>query len=93
MKEIWRASHRPTDWQNAPTSALLSWWWLLWVVSNALGQAVFRMSLRAEGIDELKTVNRLYLASDAIDIVLALVTLALVNAIYRAQMGHVRAGS
>jgi Domain of unknown function (DUF4328) len=93
MKEIWRASHMPADWQNAPISALLSWWWLLWLVGNFLGQAVLRMSLRAKEIDELMTVNRIYLVSDALDIALALVTLALINAIYRAQMAHVRADS
>lgn len=93
MKEIWRVSHAPESWQNAPTSALLPWWWLLWLVSNSLGQAVFRMSLRAEEIDELTTLNRVCVASDALDIGLALVTLALVNGIYRAQMTHIQVRS
>jgi hypothetical protein len=51
------------------------------------------MSLRAEELDELMTLNRIYVASDAFDIGLALVTLALVNGVYRAQMTHVRVSS
>jgi len=90
MKEIWCASHQPADWRNAPTSALLPWWWFLWLVSNVLGQAIFRMALRAEEIDELMTVNRVYLASDVVEIVLAFVTLALIKAIHSAQMSHVQ---
>lgn len=93
MKEIWRASHRPDDWQDAPASALLPIWWCFYLISSFVGQALFRWSLHAEEIDELMALNRAYVASDALDIVSALVMLALVNRIYAAQMAHVLAGS
>ena len=93
MKEIWRTSHAPTDWQDASATALLPLWWFFWLASNALGQAAFRMSFRAEEIVELMDVNRVYLASDVFDIGLAFTMLALVNGIYRAQMAHARVGT
>ena len=43
MAEIWRGSdpNMPwgsnVDWKEAPVSALLAWWWLLWVASNLVG--------------------------------------------------------
>jgi len=27
MKEIWRASANPQDWQSQPVSVLVGWWW------------------------------------------------------------------
>lgn len=92
MKEIWRASHRPGDWQTVPAGALVSWWWLFWIVSNILGQAIFRMSLRADDLDELIFANRLHLTSDVFDIGLNVVTLMLVNRIYGAQVTYFQAG-
>jgi hypothetical protein len=50
MKEIWKVSTNPVNWQNGNGSCLLGWWWALWLISNFLGQAVFRMSMRADTI-------------------------------------------
>ena len=88
MKEIWKTSHFPNDWKNVSTSSILPVWWFLWLTNNFLGQVVFRMSLRAEEIDELMNVNIVYQISDIVSIPLALVTLALVNSIYKVQMSH-----
>ncbi len=86
MKEIWKANNNPSDWGNAEVSAVLPWWWFFWLVNGVLGQAVMRMSLRAKEIPELKSVNIVYQASDMASIILALITLALVNGIYQAQI-------
>ena len=93
MKEIWRASHSPSDWNNASTSSILPWWWFLWLVNSFLGQAVLRMSQSAEEIDELINANLVYQASDIVSIPLAHVTLALVKNIYKAQMSHAEVNS
>ncbi|HEU5116180.1 MAG TPA: DUF4328 domain-containing protein, partial [Isosphaeraceae bacterium] len=34
MKEIWQISHGPSHWQANPGSALLGWWWALWLISG-----------------------------------------------------------
>lgn len=88
MKEIWQASSSPDNWKEASVSSILPWWWFFWLANNILGQAVVRMSIRAEEIPELKTVNIVYQASDVVSIILAVVTIALVSGIYRAQTAH-----
>lgn len=93
MKEIWKASANPDNWSNEKASSILPWWWFFWLVNNFLGQAVMRMSLRADKITELKNVNVVYQASDVTSIVLAIVTLALVNGIYQAQVAHANSHS
>lgn len=47
MKEIWKVSTNPANWQNENGSALLGWWWALWLICGFLGQASFRMSMSA----------------------------------------------
>ncbi|MGV6806985.1 MAG: DUF4328 domain-containing protein [bacterium] len=85
MKEIWKASHNPNNWSNEKASSILGLWWFLWIVSNMLGQAVFRMSTGAEELQELMNLNIITQISDALGIPLALVTLSIVNSIYKAQ--------
>lgn len=88
MKEIWRASHFPGNWNNANASSLLPWWWFFWLVYNFLANVAFRMSLRAKEIDELMNVNLVDQASNIASIPLSIVTLALVTNIYKAQVSH-----
>jgi len=88
MKEIWKASSNPDNWSNVTASSILPWWWFFWLANNFLGQAVIRMSLKAEEVPELKAANLVYQASDVVSIVLALVTMALVNGIYQAQIAY-----
>ena len=85
MKEIWRASHNPDSWPTEKASSILGLWWFLWIVTNMLGQAVLRMSAGAEELQEFMRINILTQVSDALAIPLALVTLSIVNSIFRAQ--------
>jgi len=98
MKEIWKASHNPSNWQSENVSSLLGVWWFLWIVTNMLGQALFRMSNCAEELPELMNLNLVSQASEILSIPLAFVTLSIVNKIYKAQISayesanRVRAG-
>lgn len=85
MKEIWKASKEPSNWESQETSGILPLWWTLWLVSSVLGQAIFRLSMNAEELEELKVLNIIYQVSDVIDIALALVFMAIVNRIYNFQ--------
>lgn len=85
MKEIWKSSHNPSDWATEKVSPILGFWWFLWVITNMLGQAVFRMSTGAEELQELMNLNIITQISDALAIPLALVTLSIVNSIYQSQ--------
>jgi hypothetical protein len=85
MREIWQASERPHDWQTGPAHGLLVGWWTLWLISSAVGRASFRMSLRAEEIEELLAANRVMLLSDFIDIPSSIVFLMVVKTIHEMQ--------
>jgi len=86
MKEIWKASKTPSDWEASGASSILPIWWTLWLVSGFLGQAIFKLSMRAEEIPELLNLNLITQVSNVLDIPLALVTLSIVNSIYQMQM-------
>lgn len=85
MREIWKASKEPSDWASQDASAILTLWWSLWLVSGLLGQAVFRLSSRAEDIEDLMTLNVVSQLSDGIGIPLALVLLGIVNRVHSMQ--------
>ena len=85
MKEIWKASHNPSDWSTQKAGSILVLWWFLWIVTNAIGNASFRFSMRAEELNELITLNMINQASEVFSIPLAFVTLSIINSIYHAQ--------
>ena len=78
MKEIWKASADPGNWHQ-PRSALLPWWWFLWIVSCIVANAMFRYTLKAEELDELINASGISIASDALDIPLDLVLIAIID--------------
>ncbi|MCG9738149.1 DUF4328 domain-containing protein [Shewanella insulae] len=85
MKEIWLASHDPERWSLSDSSSTVNLWWLLWIVSNILGQAEYKFAERAEELQEFVYANMVSQVSEVSGILLALITLNLVNHIYRAQ--------
>ncbi len=93
MKEIWKASKKPSDWASQNTSGILPIWWTLWLISNFLGQAILRLSMRAEELNELINLNIITQISDILDIPLALVLLAIVNSIHNMQKGHLESAN
>jgi len=85
MKEIWKVSTNPTNWQNEGSSALLGWWWALSLISGFLGQASFRMSMKADTIISLQASTMVSILSGIIDIPLYIVAVSLITAIYTKQ--------
>ena len=87
MKEIWQASASPEHWESEDRSWLLPLWWTLWIVSNLLSNAAFRLALRDDpSLDQLITANGVTLVSDLMEIPLAVVLLVLIHRIHRMQM-------
>lgn len=85
MKEIWKASNNPSDWETVDNHSIVNLWWTLWLLSNFIGQLGFRLSRKAEDIDAYIQVNIISQISDFLDIPLALVLLLLVTKIYNNQ--------
>ncbi|SFS06679.1 protein of unknown function [Dyella sp. OK004] len=72
MSEIWRASADPYDWDRTTAPRELPLWWGLWLATCFIGNAMLRLSLHAEKVDELLTVNTLSIASDLVSLPLNL---------------------
>jgi hypothetical protein len=85
MKEIWKVSKNPADWQNESGDPLLGWWWALWIISNILGQISFRISMAANTLNSLKESTVMSIVSAVVDIPLCIVGVSLVSAIFRQQ--------
>jgi hypothetical protein len=88
MKEIWKASANPTHWQDTPRGSILPLWWTFFLISNFLGNASLRLSLRANTLPELITAGSISIANDVVDIIASLLALTLVRQIHRMQMSH-----
>jgi heme/copper-type cytochrome/quinol oxidase subunit 2 len=86
MKEIYLATMDPKSFdteqevEDQPKSLnIMKLWWLVYLVDSWLGRIAFRLTMRAETIDQLITANGLMLASDAATIVASLTTIWLVR--------------
>ena len=90
MREIWNVSEHPDDWQNKKGSALLGWWWALWLLSNFVSQIAFRMAIHANSIASLQDSTTLSIISGIVDIPSYLVAISLVSAIFAKQEKLVR---
>lgn len=91
VKEIWvRSDPRLAEpgeesWQQSGSSSLLGWWWGLWIVSNFVSQAVFRLNLQAETYDQLFNLAKVEIVADAFTIIAAVLAIMVVRGIDRRQ--------
>jgi len=90
MKEISRVSSNPSDWAGRKGLSILSWWWGFWLISGYFSQVSFRMSMRADGVNQLLSANVLTLISDVFDIPAAIITIILVGKLFEMQMTSFR---
>ena len=90
MKEIWKASANPLDWERQMRSPLLPVWWSFWVVSGFIDQAVFRLGINSETIADLQRLAYLSFASEGVNIVLNIVFILLLTQITRLQIDAVK---
>lgn len=85
MKEIWKVSSNPRDWESQPGSPYLSWWWALWLLTGFAGQISTRLSLRADTPETLKTSTFFAILSDGFDIAVHVAAFLLVTKIIEMQ--------
>ena len=90
MKEIWKVSKNPGNWQEEIGSPLLGWWFALWLISGFLGQLSFRMTMQANTVSSLKESTTVSIISGIIDIPLCIVAISLISAIFSNQERLVR---
>ena len=85
MKEIWKTSKDPKNWEMIKTPSLFPQWWTLWIISSISANISFRLSMRAEELNELFVSSSVTLASDLVGIPLALIAIKLVGSIFDMQ--------
>ncbi len=85
MKEIWLASHSPVASNERENTALIGWWWALFIISGVLGRIELQTALHSNTIDELLAATKVEIVSAAFDIPLNLVFLSLMARIVKAQ--------
>lgn len=91
MREIWKASANPGNWQESPGSWLLGTWWFLWISAGVAGNVASRYLMGADTIDQYITSNILYQISDVLNILLCIVVVFIVGKIYDFQSHHYKA--
>jgi len=67
------------EFKRTLTTNALGWWWALWIISNIIGQIVFRASLNAETIDDLSSSTAAGMIGNIIGVPLALITVKVIN--------------
>ncbi|MEU8586389.1 DUF4328 domain-containing protein [Streptomyces sp. NPDC048664] len=87
--DIWDAS---TPWGRRPSHALVNAWWGLWILSLAADRAAFTADRHAKTPSELHHAAGTMLFSDSVDIVSALLAIALVLRLTRMQHQKALAG-
>ncbi len=85
MCEIYRASISPGNWKDYPLAPLLGWWWALFWINDLVAKFVFRMSLRAQELEQLINVASWQIFSDLWTVPSYLLAHKLVEIIHRAQ--------
>jgi hypothetical protein len=87
MRELWRASFRPRDWQAAPVPAFLLVWWACWLASNVAGTAAFRLDWEGE-VGMSDAVGTAQMISDVLFVPAALLFAHIVGRIQAMQDGQ-----
>lgn len=88
MKELWKASSNPQDWNTQSVSSLLPWWWFFWIVTNVFGQVSNQLMLWAKEINGLMYVNVVTMVMVVTGIPLSFIVIAIISRVYEMQMSH-----
>lgn len=81
MNELFKETRNllESEYEESPSNRYLGIWWGLWILSNLLGQFVFRYSMRADTIEQLNTVTIVSMIGNLIGIPLALITINVIK--------------
>jgi len=85
MREIWKASRDPRDWEAVDGSSLLGLWWLGWVLGNAIGIVAFRLDDSDRFPEASAYAEMLTTASDVLTIVTSLLLARIIGRITTLQ--------
>jgi Domain of unknown function (DUF4328) len=93
MKELWRVSADPLRWRDVHRSALLPWWWFVWLLNNVLGQLSFQLGRAATEFSQIVAANVITDLADASSVALDIIGIVLVGRIAGMQLAPARAAA
>ena len=89
FREIWNAvefnKDEPENWKKLPAPRCLKIFWAMFLISNLLGRATFRLGMKAESVESLINLDWLCLINEMVDIVQNLALIVLVAGIMERQ--------
>lgn len=88
MKEIWKVSENPTNWEKQSVPSMLRWWWFFWILDGFFSKLSFQFKMRASEINELMRADLIYLISDFTFIILSFSLLTIIDEIYKMQISN-----
>lgn len=93
VNDIWRSSDPQLPPHGAqgsgrPVTALINWWWALFVISAIVGRILSQMGREADSLPELTDLSRMTLLSDVIYVVSAVLGIEVVRRVTARQAGR-----
>lgn len=85
FKEIWVASADPKAWRSEDAPDVIKAWWGFWLLSGFLGNASFRLAMRAQELPELMNASVVTIFSDIATLPLCAVFIFIVSQVERMQ--------
>jgi hypothetical protein len=83
VNDVWRGSEPGLEdsraWRDRPVSALIGWWWAIWLVSGIVGWSAGRILFGAQDIDDYELSSALYIAVDGLTVIAALLAILVVD--------------
>lgn len=86
VRELWKASDpmtHPTGWHSVPTWPLIGWWWACWIASGVASGA--GAAQRGADIDATITGDTLVMAALALQVVAAVLAIAIIRQVVARQ--------
>ncbi len=88
MRDVWKASVEPRDWEVVKAPPLLGWWWLFWLAGNITGIVAFRLADVERYPDVGRTPETLMTLSDASTFAASLLLAAIVRQLTALQQAR-----
>jgi Domain of unknown function (DUF4328) len=85
MREIWKASRQPRDWEIVAAPATIGWWWFFWIAGSIAAIAAFRLAAQEAPEGAVRAGEMLTTASDLLTIPASLLLATIIAAITTMQ--------
>lgn len=85
MADLTKASRDPRTWQLEDTPALILVWWILWLLTQFIGNGILNFKAYGNAIERLEAVTALEIASGVLSVPLYLLAYYIVRRVWHDQ--------